>query len=242
MDEELYYKFYKVETIHWWFSARREIILDFIINYIKLDKISKILDYGCGTGGIIDILNKYFNNIYGTDNSKSAIDFCRKRNLFNTFLLNDFNNNQIFNNYFDLITILDVIEHIEDDSKILLELKKFLKKDGLILVTVPAYQFLFGPYDTLTQHKRRYTKKKLCTLLKKSGYEVIKASYFNTFLSPFMIISRIISSFTGWSNDTDIPIKPLNTILKFIFRNEKYFLRYFSFPFGISILCLAKKK
>jgi len=134
LDEELYYKFYKVETIHWWFSARREIILDFIINYIKLDKISKILDYGCGTGGIIDILNKYFNNIYGTDNSKSAIDFCRKRNLFNTFLLNDFNNNQIFNNYFDLITIAYGVRNFENINKAMSECYRVLKDNGIIAI------------------------------------------------------------------------------------------------------------
>lgn len=240
MDEELYQKFYKVETIHWWFSARREIIYDFIINFIKLNNNSNILDYGCGTGGILEIISKKFQNIYGTDLSKSAIEFCKKRNLSNVFHLNDINLKN-YNQFFDLITVLDVIEHIDDDIGTLVKLRKYLKSKGLVLITVPAYQFLFGPYDILTQHKRRYTKKHLSKIVTQSGYEIIKISYFNTFLSPLMILSRIISNFTGWNNDTNIPFSCLNSFLKFIFGIEKYFLRFFSFPFGISIICLAKK-
>lgn len=241
LDEILYGKFYEIETYHWWFSARREIIFDFIQKNKIIKPDSNILDYGCGTGGIIDILKKNYINVYGTDFSEVALNFCRKRNFDNIFSLESIFQKE-FHNYFDLITILDVIEHIANDTEILEKLKLLLKKDGYILITVPAYQFLFGPYDILTQHKRRYIKKSLIKIVKKAEYDIVKISYFNIFLSPLMILSRILSSFTGWNKDTNIPNKILNKILYNIFKIEKYFLRYISFPFGISIICLAKKK
>jgi 2-polyprenyl-3-methyl-5-hydroxy-6-metoxy-1,4-benzoquinol methylase len=241
VDTDLYKKFYDVETKHWWFSARRKIVLDTVKNVIKLNKKSLVLDYGCGTGGILDLMSESYT-AYGADMSGLAIEFCKKRDLKNIMSISDVLSNDEFKNKFDMITVLDVIEHIEDDLDALNSVRSLLKEDGYLFVTVPAYQFLYGPYDVLTQHKRRYSKKRLKKVLIDANFEIEKISYFNTFLSPLLIISRLISSKTGSDNDTDIPNKILNSILKKIFEIEKYFLRYISFPFGISIMCIAKKR
>lgn len=241
MENELYQKFYEVETKHWWFSARRIIIIDVIKKIIKLKKNSLVLDYGCGTGGILDFLSKDYQ-AYGADMSDLAINFCNKRNLTNILSISDLLSKPEFKNKFKMVTILDVIEHIDDDDAVLKDIHSLLEDEGYLFVTVPAYQFLFGPYDILTQHKRRYVKKHLAEVVTSAGYDVIKISYFNTFLSPLLILSRLISAKTGSDNDTDIPNKFLNIILKQIFKFEKYLLRFISLPFGISIMCIAKKK
>ncbi len=241
MEAELYQKFYDVETSHWWFSARRKIIYYVIRNILKLKEKSAVLDFGCGTGGVLDILTDEYTT-YGADTSELAIDFCKQRNLQNIISIQELQKEKKYENMFDLITVLDVIEHIDDDVSALKDIYPLLKKNGCLFITVPAYQFLYGPYDVLTQHKRRYIKKNLEKVVTLAGFEVVRTSYFNTFLSPLMIIARLIKAKTGSHNDTDIPVKPVNVILRNIFNFEKFCLKFLSFPFGISIMCIARKK
>jgi len=241
LENELYQKFYQVETTHWWFSARRKIIVDTIKKIIGLKKNSDVLDYGCGTGGILDLLSEDYNT-FGADTSQLAIDFCQKRDLKNILHIPDVLESPEYRGRFDMVTVLDVIEHIDDDIGALKGIHPLLKENGYLFVTVPAYQFLYGPYDELTQHKRRYVKKNLEKVIMASGFEIVRTSYFNTFLSPLLIVSRLISAKTGSNNDTDVPNKYINSILKVIFNSEKYLLRFLSFPFGISIMCIARKK
>jgi 2-polyprenyl-3-methyl-5-hydroxy-6-metoxy-1,4-benzoquinol methylase len=212
---------------------------------VKKNKNSILLDFGCGTGGNLDELSKKYNT-YGADMSELAISFCKKRNLNNIFTNDHFFNNLEYKHKFDIITILDVIEHVNEDQKLLESLKDLLADAGSIVITVPAYQFLFGPHDIINMHKRRYVKKAVKKVVENSGYQIYKLSYFNTILAPLIILRRLLDSGLKkqeyLKDDDDIPNKFANNILKAIFGLEKYILPYISLPFGISILCIAKKK
>jgi len=245
MEDKKYIQLYEVENEHWWFLVKRKIIAYIIDKKVKKNENSILLDFGCGTGGNLYELSKKYTT-YGADMSELAINFCKKRNLNNIFTNDHFFNNLEYKGKFDIITILDVIEHIDEDQKLLESLRDLLTEDGSIVITVPAYQFLFGPHDISLMHKRRYVKKSLRKVVENSGYQIYKLSYFNTILAPLIILRRFLDRNLKkqeyYKDEDDIPNKFLNNILKAIFGLEKYILPYISMPFGISILCIAKKK
>jgi len=241
VEEQLYRKFYEIETTHWWFSARQKIVLDIIQNRLALPRGAKVLDVGCGTGAILAEFARQFD-AYGTDTSSLAIEFCRKRGIANafhctleTFPLPDLR--------FDLITLLDVIEHVDGDVDILKQALGHITRDGHILVTVPAYEFLWSQHDDLNHHKRRYVKSQLTHVLRESGFTVEMCSYYNTILFPTALLKRMSERFIKANEDTalDLPSSIVNSALKTVFGFERFLLRQFSLPFGLSIIALARK-
>tara|TARA_B100000787_G_scaffold102767_1_gene76102 strand:+ start:54 stop:767 length:714 start_codon:yes stop_codon:yes gene_type:complete len=235
MDNKTFSRQIKNQKKHWWFQARKNII-DKIISSINLKKKNNILDFGAGSGVNIDMLRKYgLVDIHEQNKyARAAIKKEKKiKNLYSTL--------RIKKNFYDLILLADVIEHVEQPKKLLKNLKKFLKKDGHILITVPAYQFLFSKKDRVLGHYRRYNK----DLLKKelSGFKVENISYFNTFLCLPIAILTLLNKFLKRDYIKKVETTPnfiLNKLCYIIFAAEKYFIKYFNFPFGISIYVLAK--
>ncbi len=151
------------------------------------------------------------------------------------------NNNKEF---FDLILVADVIEHVEDDMAILQHLSELLNKNGQILITVPAFDFLFSNKDKVLLHYRRYTKKNIKKIISKY-FNITKLSYYNFFLFIPIVISIICLKIFRVSFIDYVEKKPniiLNSILFQIFNSEKFLLNFLNFPFGISLIALAKKK
>ncbi|HTR81362.1 MAG TPA: class I SAM-dependent methyltransferase [Bacteroidota bacterium] len=241
MEEELYRKFYEVEMAHWWFSARQIIIMDLIRRKLDLPAGAKVLDVGCGTGAILSKLSERFE-AYGTDTSDLAIEFCHRRGLSNAFCctLETFPHPEI---RFDLVTMLDVIEHIDDDLAVVRQAMEVLRPEGHLLVTVPAYQFLWSRHDELNHHKRRYTQPLLRHVLEQAGFTVEMLSHYNTFLFPTALLERMAAKVVAMGTDTTLKIPPLpiNTLLKSIFSFERHILGKTTFPFGLSVIALAKR-
>ena len=236
MNNKTFSRQIKNQEKHWWFQARKEII-DQIISNMGLKKKNNILDFGAGSGVNLDMLEKY-GLVDVHEQNKYAKKIIQKKhkkikNLYSTL--------KIKKNFYDLILVADVIEHIKKPKNLLKDLKKFLKKDGYILITVPAYEFLFSKKDEVLGHYRRYNKK----LLKKelSGFKVENISYFNTFLSIPIIIMTMLNKFLKRDYIKQVETTPnfiLNKLCYIIFASEKYFIKYFNLPFGISIYVLAK--
>ena len=235
MDNKTFLRQIKNQKKHWWFQGRKKII-DQIISSINLKKKNNILDFGAGSGVNLDILRKYgLVDIH--EQNKYARTVIKKekkiKNLYSTL--------KIKKNFYDLILLADVIEHVKQPKQLLKNLKKFLKKDGRILITVPAYQFLFSKKDEVLGHYRRYNKK----LLKKelSGFKVENISYFNTFLCIPIIIMTLLNKFLKKDYIKQAETTPnfiLNKLYYIIFSSEKYFIKYFNLPIGISIYVLVK--
>ena len=237
METKLYQEMYCVENQHWWFRARRSIISSLILKYLPQ---GKILDVGCGTGFVLEALKTQYE-VWGIDISKIAIQFCQEKGLTQV-TQGVLDKNTLPEHYFDLIMFLDMIEHLEHDLSALTQAKHYLKSQGQLLITVPAYQFLWSAHDEIHHHKRRYTKKQLTELLQQAGYEVIFSSYFNTFLFPLIAIARLIGNFLNrhQTSDVSLPTALVNQSLYQIFEWEKNLLPSLSFPFGVSIICLAR--
>lgn len=232
-----------VEDASWWHEGRRKIVCNTIKNLLTHKKNPKILDVGCGSGGTsINFLE--FGTVVGTDFSKRALDIAIKKGLVNV-CRSTLVSLPLRDKMFDLITALDVIEHVKDDSKVLEELKNVLAPDGFIVITVPAFQFLWSEHDIALSHFRRYSISTLTKTLDNAGFKVIRISYFFAFLFPLFALYRI---FTKFKTNKDTP-KTTNVLFpKFIDKLfvkimllEDKLLRRMDFPFGISIICIVQK-
>jgi SAM-dependent methyltransferase len=143
---------------------------------------------------------------------------------------------------FDLIVLLDVLEHIEDDVNAIRALHSLLKKDGYVLITVPAHRWLWSSHDLLHQHHRRYKKKQLCSLITSAGFSLDYFTSFNTLLSPFAVGTRLLQRLSSKETHDDLSkgSELLNEILYRIFRLERRIVSLWTFPFGISMLAVAR--
>ena len=241
MEEQLYKKFYEVETLHWWFSARQRIVAEMVHRVASTPPGSKVLDVGCGTGAVLAMFSKEFD-AYGTDTSPIAIEYCHKRGIVNAFCctLENFPRPEL---RFELLTMLDVLEHIEDEGAVLRAAHQKLKPGGRILLTVPAYEYLWSIHDDLNHHQRRYVRSQLVRVLEANGFVVDFSSYFNTILFPSAVVDRVAKKLIKPTGDTTLNIPPLwlNSLLGTIFSFERFFLRKASLPFGLSLIAVAKK-
>ena len=240
MKKNVYKRQLEFNDGHWWFESRKEIIKFFLKKKIKKKNI-EILDFGCGVGINFKMLSE-FGTVYYYDQNKDIVNQNKKR--FNSNNFKHINKLKKSTKKFDLIVALDVIEHIEDDKKIIKILSNKLKKNGKILITVPAYNFLFSSKDIDLEHKRRYNMKSIVSILRK--YFIIeKKTYFNFFLAPLIAASIILLNFLSFKFIDKVEKKPniiINLIFKKIFTFEKYLIGFMTLPFGISIFIYGKKK
>lgn len=243
MEEIVYHTNYKLENTYWWFIARNRIVMDIVNKFVKIEPRKQILDVGCGTGGFTKMLLENYDAI-GLDTSPIAIEYCKKRGIEKLFLgtLDEFPATD-FN--IQAITILDVIEHIESDDAVVEQIYNTLPKNGWLIATVPAYKWLWSEHDVLHKHYRRYTKKDFITLLKKHNFQIEYSTYFNTFLFIFSALKRIYENIFQKKNKPIDPVDKvpafLDKIFKAVFLSEKFFIPHIKFPFGLSILVVAKK-
>lgn len=241
METFIYDELVKREENDWWFVGRRKIILTLLNKYLVGQRNLSILDIGCGAGGMIEYLSNY-GQVIGLDKDKHIVDLNLKKGK--NVVCGDIKKLNFSNDSFDLITLLEILEHLDDDSSGLKEVFRVLKPQGILLVTVPAFPFLWSSHDSVAHHKRRYTKRELERKLSKSGFKILKISYMNIFLFPVIFLFRLFKNlFSREKNKSDFIDYPafLNHLLKLVFSSEAFFLKTISFPFGVSLLVLAQK-
>jgi|Deesub1362B_J571_1020462.scaffolds.fasta_scaffold00489_4 SAM-dependent methyltransferase len=232
---------YEIENYHWWFVGTRKIIFSYLKQFVP-SKNLKILDIGCGLG--INLLKlKEYGKPIGLDYSYETLNLSLKRGASH-LICSDARHIPFKDNIFDLVTAFDVLEHIDEDDNVLKEIYRVCKNGGFFLMTIPAYKFLWSGHDEALKHKRRYTKKVILRKLKNVNLKPIKISYFNTlFFSPillFRLLNKFILKNKVGDHTYKVP-KLLNQVLLHIYKIESFFLKYFNFPFGVSIICLSKK-
>jgi 2-polyprenyl-3-methyl-5-hydroxy-6-metoxy-1,4-benzoquinol methylase len=243
MYKQEYKNMFALEDTYWWFVARRKMVINLLRQYVKNRENISILDIGCGTGNNLIELSKLGQAI-GLDDSQEAIDFCRQRGLYDVVKQNAEEIN-LSDNSFNVITMLDVLEHVQDDNKVLNNCYNLCKKDGLMLITVPAYGFLWSEHDEALQHKRRYTASELRNKLILANFKIIKLSYTITSLFfPIFFIRLWQSIFKDSTHpQTSIVLLPklINNFIIKILDFENSLLRFINYPIGVSIVCLATK-
>jgi SAM-dependent methyltransferase len=178
----------------------------------------------------------------GVDVSAEALDFCRARGL-GKVRQGAAENLPYEDAQFDLVTGLDVVEHLDDDVAGLSEMRRVLRPGGRALLFVPAFMFLWGVQDDISHHRRRYTLPELRARLAAAGLTVERASYANiTFFAP-ILLGRVLMRVTGLrpASENNINIGALNGLLGRVLGAENWWLRRMSFPFGVSAICVARR-
>src|ERR1043165_26137 len=243
MKEHTYPIMFRVEQSHWWYTGRRQILASFLDDICRrvTDRRPRILDVGCGTGANLLMLSKY-GDAEGVDVSEDALAFCRERGLENV-KLGAAEKLPYDDSTFDLVTALDVVEHMDDDLAGLREMRRVLRPSGRVLLFVPTFMFLWGLQDDVSNHRRRYRLPELRRVLEQAGFEIERTTYANiTFFLPILLVRKLMR-LTGVKAETEntINVSAFNGIFGALFGAESTILRYSNLPFGVSGLCVAKK-
>lgn len=240
MEDIMYKLIYQTEQKNWWYKVRRRIIQR-LINRYKLCQQPMILDVGCGTGLLLKELER-MGKVYGIDSSSLAVSFCKTRGISDV-KQGDATNIPFDDCTFDVVLALDILEHVKDDYLALREIKRVVKKQGVIIIFVPAFKFLWGKSDKISRHYRRYAKKELINLIERNNLKILRFSYFNFFLFIPIALSRMLVRIFNIKikSENDLKFNFINNILYGIFWCEIFLLKHTNFPFGVSMLLVCKK-
>lgn len=242
MEKEIYIKMKEFEDVHWWFCGRRRIVQN-VISILKLPKTCKILDCGCGTGGNLSMLSE-FGELFGIEPDTYSLTIAQNRNigtLYNGYMPDEI---RLPQTGFDLIILLDVLEHIDDHVSSLKVLKSLLVPKGYLILTVPAFKFLWSRHDEEHHHKRRYTASELKKIIQQAGLEILYLTYYNFWLFPIISLIRLtrkILPIKQVGADLWLPHPLINRFLLALFSSECFFIPRLRLPFGISLLAVAQK-
>lgn len=233
------------EEKHWWYLGRKKLLLKLVLSIIS-DTKRVILDYGCGTGFNLELLQDY-GEVWGADIEPLAIKYSKSRGIKKVVLVKKKKRLPFKNGQFEIITCLDVLEHVEEGGCLLDEFNRILKKKGYLIVFVPAYPILWGRLDNYSHHLRRYLRHGLIDNLSASGFKPIKVFYFNYFFFVPILMVRLFQRFgVGRKNDWGIhPVVRSNIwgrILEKIFYFDIASSMVISPPFGVSLAALCQKK
>ena len=230
-----------VEDEHWWFRARREIILDRLRRLVPPGQGKTVVEIGCGTGGNLRFLSAGYR-VMGVDMSPDAVEYARER-VDGEIFLGDFRE-MLADRWqeIDAVLLPDLLEHVPDDRSFLADIVARLRPGGVVLITVPGHPFLWSRHDKILGHLRRYTADEFRRLWKGLGMDEAFVSPFNCLLFPLIALLRMVR--TGpdsTESDLKLPSPPVNRLLYGVFAAEKMLLHLAPLPFGVSYLAVLRK-
>jgi SAM-dependent methyltransferase len=249
--KEGFEKLYEMEANNFWFRVRNLIIGETVLRHFSAH--SRLIEVGCGTGFVARYLKKIGYCVECGDLYIEGLQYCKERDAgeaYYQFNLYD----PIFSEEYSAYCAFDVLEHLDDDRLALSNIYKGLKTGGFLFLTVPACGMLWSYVDEYAGHKRRYSSRDLEDKVRSAGFDIIRLSYFMTFLFPAIALSRLLSRLKSSNNQStriekdsrvvrELELSPIiNTLFYHIFRMELPLLRYMNLPFGSSLLCVAVKK
>ena len=243
MRDYTYEILYESEADHWWLASRRRMVVDWVMQRYPGRHDLRILDVGCGTGMMLVEMAR-LGQAQGIDASDEALGFCRRRGLTavqkgNVLQL------PFADGSFDVLTGVDILEHIDDDVGAVREWRRVLKPGGRLFLFVPAHRWLWSLQDEISGHRRRYTASGLKRVVEEGGLTVERQSYVSTYLLPVIVLGRIwlkaLRRFRDVKTENTLHPSWSNGILRRVFSAEIPLLRRINFPFGASLLCMAQK-
>jgi SAM-dependent methyltransferase len=242
MDRDYELQTHQAEDRHWWYRGRRT-VLHRVIGDLGLPGQARILDAGCGSGRNMVELARY-GTVTGIELSSTSVQLARERQA-GEVIEGSVLEMPFADDGFDLAVSLDVIEHLEDDLGALRELRRTVAPGGALLVTVPAYQWLWSGHDEINHHHRRYTRRSLRQVAEQAGWKQARTTYFNSLLLPVAILLRVLervsTKTTESSLDLWVPPEPVNLMLERPLTLEAAMIgRGGRIPAGLSLLTVFR--
>lgn len=237
-------KMFELEDTYWWFAARRELVAELVRRHRPRRPNLVILDVGCGTGATLGALEQ-FGTVVGIDRSAAALGYCRARNQRRLVQARG-EELPITSASVDVVTALDLLEHIRDDAGASAEFARVLRPGGLLVVTVPALPGLWSEHDEALDHLRRYRATRLRRVLSSAGFRIERLSPLITALLPpiagLRLVQRALPRRSGAPQTAFIlPPAPVNRMLTELLRLESRWLLRRNLPVGVSLMAVARK-
>jgi SAM-dependent methyltransferase len=242
--EAYYNEYFAAEERHWWFRGRSAILLAAFERYRPPETPRpRVLDVGCGSGGWLQRIAP-LAEVHGVDFSAEAVAACRRRGLAGVEQMSG-ETIPHGESAFDVVTLFDVLEHVDDDAHLVREARRVLRQGGTLLVSVPAYRLLWGLQDEVSHHRRRYTARRLRAPLRAAGVDILHLSYFNTLLfapiAAVRLARRVRPADPTVSSDFQLGPPAINRALGCVFASEARIVTRRRVPFGVSILAAARR-
>jgi ubiquinone/menaquinone biosynthesis C-methylase UbiE len=245
MELSFYERYATLEDTHWWFAGRRAIVRRAVEFAAPAARPLRILEVGCGTGGMLRVLEQ-FGATVGLDVSHAALAYAHRR-VDTPLVRGDFGSLPFADGSFDLVGVFDTLEHVEDDLAALRELRRVCCPGGRLIVSVPAFPFLWGRQDVVSHHYRRYVRAGLVSRLTEAGFEPGYATYFNTWLFPAVAAVRVARRLMRTSSDpgeSDFDTPPpaiCNRWFARLMATEAAVIGRFALPVGVSLLSVSAR-
>jgi len=218
----------------WWYRGRI-IIVQAALRRARIAKRSTALDFGAGYGGMLSFLKTYADSVDAFELDQIAMLELTARGYRHVYA----DIADALAEKHDIIGLFDVLEHIKDDEDMLVRLHSALAADGVLVLTVPAYRWLWSVHDERNMHFRRYRASELRRKLEAHGFEVRCIGYWNAVLFPVAALVRVF----GFAGESGLsPDRVVNVILSQLIRLEAFITRMVSLPFGLSVVAVAVKK
>jgi SAM-dependent methyltransferase len=239
MERIVYDRMAELDSRHWWYRARREILAELISRRIALPPDPRILEIGCGTGHNLVMLQR-FGRVDAIEIDPAARAIASKR-LGRPVMDSPLPAlTGVEDRAYDLVAILDVLEHVEADREALESIARKLKPGGRILVAVPAHPWMWSAHDVVNHHKRRYTRKTLNAVVESAGLKLEMMSWFNSLLFPLAAAARFAGKVRKKEDSDDkLPPAPLNALFQAVFGLERYAIGRLPLPPGVSLVAIV---
>jgi SAM-dependent methyltransferase len=227
------------DRLHWWFRGRLAVITAALERALPQRPV-RLLELGCGTGNVLGALGR-FGEAVGMETHPDLVAAARAAGL-------DVREGRLPGDlvvppgWAEVVLLLDVLEHLDDEAAALETGRRALAEGGLLVATVPAYQWLWSGHDVALGHRRRYTASRLRGVVERAGFRVLRVSYFNTLLFPALALMRGWKRLTGdATHDLRRPAPTLNRWLERVFALERHVVPRCALPFGASLLLVARR-
>lgn len=245
MEASLYEELWRTEQQHWWFVARRRILRALVDRYGPngSSRRLRICELGCGTGGNLAAWADQ-HDVLGLDASQSALAYARLRLGQRARYGKLPDDVPLQREWFDVVLAPDVLEHVKEDVQSARTALSLLRPGGILVATVPAYQWLYSPRDERHRHWRRYGKRQFARLFRLSGIKLELLRFYNTWLFPVAAAVRLCSKLgapDAGPGDLRPPPRPINRLLTELFASERFLLGRVRLPFGLSLIAVARK-
>jgi len=241
MERAVFDRMAELDQDHWWFIARRRILAEVIERVAKPPKKARVLEVGCGTGHNLPMLGRFGKlEACELDDCARALASKRLGREIKSARLPDLS--MFERDSYDLVALLDVLEHVPDDVASLKAILRRLKPGGALVLTVPANPWMWSAHDVAHHHFRRYSKRELARVIGEAGFEVQLLSFFNTLLFPLVAAARVLGKVMRKdSADDSLPSAPVNALLEKVFGLETGMVGRVPMPFGVSLVAVLRR-